>query len=326
MDYFRGTDVNALALIHRCRRKHESYCESYIIKKLLMPLEGAQYDDFGNVIVKINGIGDNIMWACHTDTVHRADGAQRVVLKVDGTLVLSGSSSNCLGADCGAGMWLMREMILAGKPGLYVFHRGEECGGLGSRWIAANTPELVKEIKACISLDRRGIDSVITKQSAARCSNEFADSLIAALDMGYEKDTGGTFTDSASYVSLIGECTNISVGYYNQHTSKEELDTKHLVALRHKLVSLDTTKLVFKLQPGEGENNLNSDFSWWKMYPYYRSMEEETEEKKSIDKEREIEEQHMVKLLEKFPEASAAALLELGVTYDELLDSIVVNI
>ena len=45
----------------------------------------------------------------------------------------------------------MREMILAGIPGLYVFHRNEESGGAGSDWIARETPWELHGIKAAIA-------------------------------------------------------------------------------------------------------------------------------------------------------------------------------
>jgi hypothetical protein len=34
-------------------------------------------------------------------------------------------------------------------------------------------------------------------------------------------DPTGVFTDSANFIDLIPECTNISVGYFNEHTHQE---------------------------------------------------------------------------------------------------------
>src|SRR3546814_16306749 len=79
-----------------------------------------------------------------------------------------------LGADDGAGLWIMLGMIAAACPGLYLFHRGEEQGCLGSRWIERHTPELLANIDAAIAFDRAGLGDVITHQSYGRtCSAAF---------------------------------------------------------------------------------------------------------------------------------------------------------
>jgi hypothetical protein len=47
----------------------------------------------------------------------------------------------------------------------------------------------------------------------------------------YKPDNTGVYTDSAEFVDLISECTNISVGYYNEHTETEKQDIEHLKKL-----------------------------------------------------------------------------------------------
>jgi hypothetical protein len=88
-----------------------------------MPL-GCEIDKAGNVIKRI---GDSrVMWSSHTDTVHRSEGYQRVTVNGDLFKVAHGQpDSNCLGADCTTGVWLMREMILAGVKGSVCL----SCGG-----------------------------------------------------------------------------------------------------------------------------------------------------------------------------------------------------
>ena len=53
---------------------------------------------------------------------------------------------------------------------------------------------------------------------------------------------------------MIGECTNISVGYYNQHGKTETLDAEFLAKLRHQLLQVDVSKLVEKRKAGEVES------------------------------------------------------------------------
>ena len=74
-------------------------------------------DGYGNRHVII---GDtNVVWSCHTDSVHHDEGRQ-VVLKRDGRFMLKPqqpANPSCLGADCATGVWIMRNMILRGIPG-----------------------------------------------------------------------------------------------------------------------------------------------------------------------------------------------------------------
>jgi hypothetical protein len=62
----------------------------------------------------------------------------------------------------------------------------------------------------------------------------FGDALCDELNksgMSYIKDDGGVYTDSAEFVDYIPECTNISVGYYSEHTVNEKQDINHLIDL-----------------------------------------------------------------------------------------------
>jgi len=227
-----------------------SKAEKRFIKKYIAPL-GAKTDQFGNYWVRIGQSA--VLWSSHTDTVHRNGGQQTVVLDRN-TNVVSVRGSNCLGADCTTGVWLMRQMILAGVPGNYVFHRAEEIGASGSAGISnlAKRSTLFEELglKYAIAFDRRGFTSVVTHQGGARCaSQEFVDSIAPMLPPGYVADDGGTFTDTANYMDQLPECTNLSVGYLAQHTSKETQDLEHAAILAIHLMRFDESKLVAKRDP-----------------------------------------------------------------------------
>ena len=208
---------------------------------------GGYYDEAQNYVVRI---GDNsrVLWSSHTDTVHNNAGTQR--LKISGDRITSINES-CLGADDTTGIWLMLEMIQAGVHGLYIFHADEEIGGVGSAYFANHYAYLLQGIDYAIAFDRKGKDSIITHQSSGRCcSNAFADSLALCLPAGYKTDSSGTFTDTANYTHLIGECTNVSVGYFDQHTSKESQSISHAMALRESMLAFDESKLVFERKAG----------------------------------------------------------------------------
>ena len=75
------------------------------------------------------------------------------------------------------------------------------------------------------------------------CSNEFALGLAKALNdtnplLAYAPDDTGLFTDTANYRRIIPECTNVSVGYANEHSAEELLDTWHLALLRDALIEV----------------------------------------------------------------------------------------
>jgi len=224
-------------------------------------------DAFGNLHAYI-GDGPYIMFSSHTDTVHRTSGRQSVHI-AGGTIGLSKrairAGSNCLGADCTAGIFIMSEMMRAGVPGHYVFHHAEERGGIGSSNAAADAPELFAGDLACIAFDRRGTADVITHQMSGRTAGDrfaqsLADVLHAAGLPGYAPCDAGIFTDSASYTDLIGDCTNVSVGYQNEHTTRETQDVPHLFALADAMIGADLARLVFERKPGEIDPD---DWGYW---------------------------------------------------------------
>jgi hypothetical protein len=248
------------------RRPNGSKTERRFIRRYLSPL-GCEVDKLGNYHKRI---GDApIMWSCHTDTVHKHGGRQNLRILGD-TVHVADAQSNCLGADCTAGVWLMVQMIRAEVPGLYIFHRAEECGGVGSAHIAETTPELVKDIQFAIAFDRKAKHSIITHQWGGRCcSKAFAESLSTALGMDHVTDSGGSFTDTASYVDIIGECTNLSVGYQDEHQRTETLDLDYIARLRAALLAADFNDLIAERKPGEVDREDYGFDSNWRQHGVY---------------------------------------------------------
>lgn len=265
---------NLVSLLSYCR-PHQSSTEQRFINKHIRQV-GIKFDRKGNIYKRI---GDApVLWSCHTDTVHAKKGMQKIEYWVDQKSgdtffgVANGEKSSCLGADDTSGVWIMLEMIRAKVPGLYVFHRGEECGGIGSRWIAKNNKEILKDIRFAIAFDRRDTESIITFQGSKRCcSDEFAKSLAEQIGMNHKCDETGAWTDTAAYVDDIAECTNISTGYYDAHSARESLNIDYLFRLRDAICKVDWTKLVEKRKPGENTSRFNTTYyypddyhgGWW---------------------------------------------------------------
>lgn len=238
------------------RRAGRTRTEKKFIHRFLSPL-GMKVDGHSNYWKRI---GDApVMWACHTDSVHRGGGMQQLAYDTTTGLLSLGSKdeiSNCLGADDAAGIWIMTEMIKAGVEGLYVFHRDEETGAGGSLHFAKHGKDAYGHVNMCISLDRYGYGSVITHQCGRCCSDEFAAGLAAALNdqhklFDFKPDSTGLFTDSANYTDDIPECTNLSVGYWDHHTAAEEVSVPHLLRLRNALCNIDVAALPIKRNPAE---------------------------------------------------------------------------
>jgi hypothetical protein len=241
------SDLETIISMLSYRRPAGSASEMEFIKRFIIPL-GARMDKHGNWRLKI-GDEPSVLWSSHTDSVHIKEGYQKVDFDGKYISLPVNSKSNCLGADCAAGVWIMTEMIKAKVPGLYVFHFAEEIGCVGSSAIVEKEPTLLAGIKAAIAFDRKGIDSVITHQRSRTCSDAFGKSVAAQLPNRFKLDDTGVLTDTKQYRFLVPECSNISVGYYNEHRPHESLDVGHLIEVRNHMVKIDQSKFVIERDP-----------------------------------------------------------------------------
>ncbi len=202
-------------------------------------------DQFGNFYYQVGN--SKTIFTSHLDTACQAqvdvshvfdDDCGNEIVKTDGTSIL--------GADDKAGVTILLWMMKHNIPGTYYFFYGEEVGCLGST-AASNLIDEFSPYHRMVSFDRRGTNSVITHQSSTRtCSDKFAESLASEfnkLNLSYRKDDTGIYTDSAEFVRVISECTNISVGYYNEHTTNERQDLTHLANLADAVILIDWESL-----------------------------------------------------------------------------------
>ena len=221
------------------------WVDEYLCKLPCMVDNGAYKDKFtyhgemqGNIIVQV-GKNPNILWSSHTDTVHRSGVIQNVFCNPD-TLKLSTDSGQCLGGDDGAGVWIMLEFLKAGVEGFYVFHRAEEVGGQGSSFLANDSLNLIKDIDFAIAFDRKGSSSFITHQGCARTtSDKWAIEMSDKLKLDHKTDPTGTFTDTKNYYRIIPECTNLSIGYHNAHSARENQEVIYIRKLRDAFINLE---------------------------------------------------------------------------------------
>lgn len=211
-------------------------------------------DPFGNLWVTVDP-GSKTIFTAHLDTVHGKPGDQPLFEK-EGII----SSNDILGADDGAGCAILAGMISHNIAGTYVFTLGEECGGLGAKFIA-KTYDLSRFDRA-IAFDRKGFKDICGMQGFRNmASREFVSALSDALGMGH-RWSEGIYTDNAEFVGTIPEIVNISCGYANAHTNKETLDLQYLMALYQKCLEID-----WEMLPVIGPEEIPS----WKNWNYSES-------------------------------------------------------
>lgn len=256
-DYSR--DVSSLVQMLTYMRPHGTVSHSLFCERYLEPIFGKP-DFFGNYICRVGE--SNIAFMSHHDTVHNSGGIQKVQVTNGIAHLPNGAKSNCLGADCTTGIWLMLEMISAKVSGLYIVHAEEESGCKGSRYIVNSNPDLFNGIDFAISFDRKGRTSIITHQMGMRtASDKFAESFAAIMPMELIADDSGSYTDSNEYAADISECTNLSVGYLNQHTSYEVQDLHFAAELADGLISAKWSELVAARDPADYDSFWGDPYS-----------------------------------------------------------------
>lgn len=220
-------------------------------EEVLQFLPDLEKDKFGNYY-KIIGSNPTTMFTSHLDTADRKQKITRLYTTEDenGDEIIFTDGSSVLGADDKAGVTVMLYMMHHKVPGLYYFFIGEERGGIGSNALSSeyDSFDYLKNIKKCISFDRRKTGSVITQQLGRECcSNEFATALCEQYsksgDINLTLDPTGIYTDSASFLDDISECTNVSVGYDNEHTGDELQNMTFLTKLCEASVKVDWDSL-----------------------------------------------------------------------------------
>jgi len=229
-------------------------------------------DGAGNLHIDNRIAGSKTLFIAHVDTVHKEVGAN----KIRKTATHWYADGAPLGADDGAGVAMLMHLIHADVKGYYIFSQGEECGGIGAKHIATHHTDLLAQFDRAIAFDRRGIDSVISHQGMGRCASDvFCEALANDLNafddtLMYSPDDTGVYTDTAEFTDIIPECTNISVGYYNEHGDQEKLDIVHFEALSNAVLKVMWDSLPTDRDPTVPEyKEYKYNTGWWSNYGVY---------------------------------------------------------
>jgi hypothetical protein len=195
---------------------------------------GYKKDSIGNYYYEIGK--SETLFTTHLDTY--SDKYEKVthVIEED-PYIIKTDGKTILGGDNKLGCSILIGMIQKGIPGVYYFFLGEEpilSGGLwGSSKALESNPDYFKKFKRCIAFDRREYGSVVVRQKARMCcSNEFAKSIANELkrlaDIHWdEAGAYGYYTDTAVFMDVIPECTNVSAGGFKEHYKEEWVDLNY---------------------------------------------------------------------------------------------------
>lgn len=200
-------------------------------------------DFIGNYYVQVGNI-PSVMFTSHLD--NKCDEVEEVIHSFKNNFIRS-DGFTILGADDKAGVTIMLDMIDHEVPGLYYFFIGEENGRIGStklsEYLKINKDKLFTCVDKVISFDRQGYEDVVTNQlNKKSCGDEFANEIsekLNSFDLKYTPTKDGSFSDSYSFIELYPNCTNISVGYFNEHFENEYQDIEFLEKLSKVCIEID---------------------------------------------------------------------------------------
>jgi hypothetical protein len=277
-------NMNKKSILHKtlaralsAKRPHNTVAVSdfteWLFEALPPTLKGfTSVDGAGNLHIDNRVAGSRTLFIAHVDTVHKETGANKI-RKTASTWYADGAA---LGADDGAGVAMLMHMIHSGINGYYIFSQGEECGGIGAKFLEKNHAPLLAQFDRAIAFDRRGTDSIISHQGWGRCASDvFCQALADELNLHdenlmYTPDDTGVYTDTAEFVDIIPECTNISVGYDHEHSQQETLNIHHYELLSQAVLAVQWDKLPTDRDPTVPEyKKTKYDTAWWTNYGVY---------------------------------------------------------
>lgn len=250
--------------------KLTEYTIPYGYEETLEPLlydliPNLQKDEFGNYHISIGN--SKTLFTSHLDTYSKRHEkinhvVRKGVVKTDGSTVLGGDNKN--------GVLILIYMIKNNIPGTYYFFVGEEgivtgesCNG--SNWLLENKPELISKFDRSIAFDRRGKGSIVVRQRGVMCcSDEFADALVDEFSengLKFKKDFAYG-TDSAVFMGVIPEVTNISSSGEYEHSFLESTNIKYLKKVANAALNINWESLPSSREPHYVPDNDENDSTY----------------------------------------------------------------
>lgn len=168
----------------------------------------------------IYAVGDiPIALVAHMDTVFKTQ-PQNIFYDKDKCVMWSPEG---LGADDRAGVFAIIKILQAGLKPTVIFTTDEEIGAVGAEKLVAEVPEPYTELKYIIQLDRRGSNDCVFYD----CDNETFTEYVETFGFA---ENWGSFSD-ISVICPIWKVAgvNLSIGYQDEHSLCETLNTTHML-------------------------------------------------------------------------------------------------
>ena len=169
-----------------------------------------------------------VMFVAHMDTVFKFppqhiyyDAKQAIMWSPDG-----------LGADDRAGVYLIWRIIQSGYRPHICLTTDEEKGSLGAIQLVLDYPTCPYDLKYIVELDRQGTNDCVFYSCANKEFAEFVE------NYGFVTDWG-TFSDISEICPawrIAG--VNLSVGYKNEHSAIETLNTRAMMDTYNKVIHM----------------------------------------------------------------------------------------
>jgi hypothetical protein len=211
---------------------------------------GYKKDSIGNYYYEIGS--SETLFTTHLDTYSAKLEKVNHVIDKDDPYKIGTDGKTILGGDNKLGCSILIGMIENNIPGTYYFFLGEEpilSGGLyGSKNALESNPDFFTKFKRCIAFDRRAYGSIVVRQMGRMCcSPDFAKEIAEEFDIrGIKWDSEGGYgyyTDTAVFMDVIPECTNLSAGGFNEHYNSEWVDLNYTYGVYQTALEMDWESL-----------------------------------------------------------------------------------
>lgn len=221
-----------------CPHPNEDVMYCYLCKWLQD--HNVEYESDGKNIWRLTG--KKFILSSHYDMVKTNGRAEHFYIKDN---VIKGYNKDyqqtSLGADDKNGIWICMKCIEKGLQPDFIWSFGEEVGLLGIHQLddAGVLKEHIKENNVCLVLDRKGYGEILNEGGTGKYCNTLAQDLVNfgnSLEFGL-KVGSGTMSD-AEVLSKYCESTNMSIGYYNGHSSTENTNWEELQKMRDFVVKV----------------------------------------------------------------------------------------
>ena len=225
-------------------------------------------DSMGNIYFTNHIEGDRrILLNAHMDTVGSAV-PDVVEEQKDGKTVFRSINNQVIGGDDKCGVYAVLKCITnrtLTTPLSGLLCVAEETGLNGSDFAMSNHKDMFDDVVFNITIDRRGCDEIITKNSDVQLCSDSMDTKLGewGKDFGLKTSTGSISDVSNIVKELHINGINLFAGYYNAHSGSEYVVFEELMQSVQFIEYLaPTLHTYFKLNPDTVKYKPTASYSW----------------------------------------------------------------